>query len=464
MLARLATLSFAMLLLMGSAQAAPNILLILTDDMAPSMEAYLPRTRSLVMDKGAKFTRAYFNDPLCCPSRATMLTGQYVHNTTVWDNEHGEFVAAGLDTETIAVWLAAAGYRTGLIGKYLNSYPTPKPITYVPPSWSFWRAIVGDPPTRYLNHRLVNERGVVTTYGMGAADYVTDVDRRLALDFIRTTPAGQPLFLWLSFVAPHNPYTPAERHKGLFGAVKAPRPPSFNEVDVSDKPSWIRGKARFSSTTLSNIDSRYRNQVRTLAAVDEAIEAIVGQLNASGRLQDTYIIFLQDNGWQAGEHRVAGTKGLPYEESLRASLYVRGPGVAAGSKIDRLAVNADLAPTILDLVGAEPLPRADGRSLVELLRGQTPTTWRNAIPIAFREQSWSWWPSWRGVRTSRYTYVEYEGGERELYDNAADPYQLRSLHGSTAMEPLRSQLASLAGRLNACARAECRAIEAEDVP
>src|SRR6187551_1482670 len=98
MLARLATLSVAMLLLMGSAQAAPNILLILTDDMAPSMEAYLPRTRSLVMDKGAKFTRAYFNDPLCCPSRATMLTGQYVHNTTVWDNEHGEFVAAGLDS------------------------------------------------------------------------------------------------------------------------------------------------------------------------------------------------------------------------------------------------------------------------------------------------------------------------------------------------------------------------------
>lgn len=188
MLARL--LAVCLCLVAGTAGAAPSIVLILTDDMAPSMAAHMPRLQRLVRERGAELTRAYFNNPLCCPSRATILTGRYVQNTGVWDNSHAQFLAAGLDQQTIAVRLDAGGYRTALIGKYLNSYPTPRAITYVPPGWDFWRAVVGDPPTRYLNHKLVDGQGVVTSYGSTRADYATDVKKRLALDVIRTTPSG----------------------------------------------------------------------------------------------------------------------------------------------------------------------------------------------------------------------------------------------------------------------------------
>ena len=221
------------------AEAKPNMVVILMDDMPAGLEAHMPNLQRLIVQEGASLSQAYFNDPLCCPSRATMLTGRYAQNTKVTRNSHAQFVAAGLDDDTIGSWLQAAGYRTALVGKYLNGYPDPYPLPYRPPGWDFWRANVGA-QAGYYDYTLVDESGEVRTYGTAAEDYTDDVRGRLAIEFIETTPAGQPLFLWLSLYAPHIPATPAPRHMGLFPGLTAPRPPSFNEADVGDKPAWLR--------------------------------------------------------------------------------------------------------------------------------------------------------------------------------------------------------------------------------
>jgi arylsulfatase A-like enzyme len=192
------------------AHAAPNIVAVFMDDMDPQMVQYMPNVINLIQNRGVTFTRAYFNDPLCCPSRATMLTGQYVQNTKTDTNDHAKFYNAGKANETFALNLDAAGYRTGLVGKYLNGYPSPRTVSYIPPGWDFWRANAEEQTTFY-NYSLTNGSGGVTHYGSASADYHEDVLGQLAMNFIQSTPSGTPFFLWLSFHAPHTPSTVAPR-------------------------------------------------------------------------------------------------------------------------------------------------------------------------------------------------------------------------------------------------------------
>jgi arylsulfatase A-like enzyme len=230
---------------------------------------------------------------------------------------------------------------------------------------------------------------------------------------------------------------------------------------VTDKPTYVQALARFSSVTIAEIDEGYRNRLRMLQAVDEAIKRIIDLLTTSNQLANTYIIFTADNGWVMGPHRFTGTKRVPYEESVRVPLYIRGPGVPAGVRLSHLVANVDLAATIVDLAGI-PIPAdIDGRSLVPLLSNARPTpeSWRQSLPISYEDSSSAAGaPSWKGVRTPRYTYVEYATGERELYDNIADPSQLQNIAAS-AHATLLATFAERTLGLSGCAQAGCRAIE-----
>lgn len=458
------------------AVAKPNIILIITDDMEEGLVEYMPAVRAEIIAKGASFTRAYFNDPLCCPSRAAMLTGKYVQNNKTTDNDHIKFYNAGNPAHTVAVWLQAAGYRTALVGKYLNGYPEPAAATYVPPGWDYWvgkNALTGvnlyysylfkagldrllgiNGSGLYYNYELI-ENGRLVGYGIGPEDYSDDLYKTKALTFLRAALQDKaPFFLWFSPNAPHAPFTAAARHADLYPDLKAPKPASFNEADVSDKPRYVQEQPLLTPAQIDQVDADYRTRARSLRAVDEAVQAFVDELAAAGQLADTYLVFVSDNGWLYGQHRLR-TKGYPYEEVIKMPLYVRGPDVPAGSQVDQLVGNVDLAPTFAEWTGATPNAVLDGRSLAPLAAGRNPP-WRNILPLFYAGSSTI--PPWRGVRTADHVYVEYGTGEREFYDMRHDPLQLTNRAGSMP-EELRRQLADLVQDLNACAGDACRALD-----
>jgi N-acetylglucosamine-6-sulfatase len=437
----------------------PNIVLVLTDDMDVGLIEHMPNVKELIAGQGVTFTRAYVNFPLCAPSRATILTGRYAQNTSVMSNGHRPFYQAGQPDRTVAVWLQAAGYRTGYVGKYLNDYPNPAAKSYVPPGWDYW---VGRLPLDWEFYGYeVNENGQAVRYGYEASDYVTDVYVGKALSFVRQAVSdGMPFFLALGMNAPHHPSIPAPRHAALFPDRTAPRPPSFDETDVSDKPSFIRALSPLSPERIAGIDRDYWNRVRSLQAVDEAVQALVDLLDETGELARTYLVFASDNGLVQGLHRASG-KGLPYEEVIRMPLYVRGPGVLPGLTLEHLVGNVDLAPTFAEWAGAGLPNGLDGRSFAPLLREAPPgpEVWRQAYPLTFaKTRSAPLAPDWRGVRTRDHLYVEYGTGERELYDMHADPYQLENLAGS-ADPTLLARLSMLTADLNSCRGATCRTRE-----
>ncbi|HKF44346.1 MAG TPA: sulfatase, partial [Thermoanaerobaculia bacterium] len=301
--------------------SAPNIILVLTDDQDVQLASgdYMPRVRKRLAERGVSFTSYFVPLSLCCPSRTTLLRGQYPHNTGVLTNSlpNGGFekaYASGVESATIATLLHDAGYRTALLGKYLNGYPETASPNYIPPGWDEWYSpSSGNPYTEY-NYTL-NENGKLVPYGETAADYLTDVMRSRAVDFIQRSAASptQPLFVYFATYAPHEPFTPAPRHAGMFSDAIAPRPPSFNETDVSGKPEYIRRRPPLSDAQISSIDRDYRNRVRSLQAVDEAVSDILDALAAAGRLSNTYVFFTSDNGFHMGEHRLMPGKYTPYE-------------------------------------------------------------------------------------------------------------------------------------------------------
>src|SRR4051812_45507418 len=412
-----------------AAPTRPSIVLVLTDDQDASLASHMPNLRALAR-QGATFTHAYYNDPLCAPSRATILTGLYDHNSGVTANDHRLFYDAGLPRRTVAVRLHAAGYRTGFVGKYLNEYPAPAPATFVPPGWDYWVARLGETTNETWRSSTefdydLNNNGTVVHRGGAPADYATDVYRAKAVGFVREAVADRvPFFLELATHAPHFPATHAPRDSALFPALQAPRVPSFNEADVSDKPGYVRALPRFDP---ADVDAKYRERARSLQAVDDALKAITDALAADGRLANTYVVFTSDNGFELGPHRIGGQKSTPYEETVRMPLYVRGPDVRAGLVLPQMVGNVDLAPTFAAWAGAPAPAGLDGRSLAPLLRpgAPGPGALRQAYPL--NQLSRQGIPSWRGVRTRRYTYVEYATDEKELYDNLNDPYQLQNI-------------------------------------
>jgi N-acetylglucosamine-6-sulfatase len=426
----------------NAAAAQPNIVLVLADDQRWDTLRYMPTVSRELVGRGVTFSNAFVVNPLCCPSRASILTGQYSHTTRVYRNNGPYAYEAFDDRESIATWLDAAGYTTAYIGKYLNGYD----LERVPPGWDHWVGYRGG----YYAYRL-NVDGVVQQRGTAASDYSTDVLRDHALSFIdRHAARPAPLFIVLAPYAPHLPPVPAPRHENAFAQLARKRPPSYNEPDIADKPRWLRLHPTLVRRNDRGVDRIRRNQLATLLAVDDAIGAIVDKLEATGRLRDTLIVYTSDNGLLWGEHRLPGWKIVPYEESIRVPLVMRYDGLVQAPRTEeRLVTNIDLAPTFAELGGATPAV-VDGRSVVPLI-AERDASWRDAFliehlvePDATRKGSLV--PTYCAVRTARWKYVAYSTREEELYHVSRDRYELENRASDASF---RRKLLAMRARLKA---------------
>ena len=400
----------------------PNIVLIVTDDQRFDTLHVMPKVRRQLVARGMTFRRAIVTNPLCCPSRATILTGRFSHTTGVYRNaapNGGWRAFQPSESDTIATALQVAGYRTALIGKYLNGYLGDE--VYVPPGWDRWFAFMTAP--RYFNYSMYDDRLGRVTHTWTPKDYSTDVIRNKAVSFIRNTAAGTPLFLVVTPFGPHGSFIPAPRHKGDFSTARVPLGPAVNEADVSDKPSYIR---RQGIGDPSAVRTRTRKQWETLLAVDDLVGQISTALRDTGRSGNTLVIFTSDNGLSNREHRW-GQKFVPYEHSIRVPLIMRLPGEIPGGSISRtLASNVDLAPTIADFAGVSL--SADGVSLRPVLTGGAPSV-RGSVLLEHVEGV-EGVPTYCGVRARSFMFVHYATGEEELYDLVHDPHQLRNVVAS----------------------------------
>jgi N-acetylglucosamine-6-sulfatase len=441
----------------------PNVVVVMSDDQTADSMRYMDAVNAQVGDAGATFTNSFVSFPLCCPSRSTFLTGQYPHNHGVMANQAPDGGFGKLDSSnTLPVWLQQAGYHTAHIGKYLNGYEQFPDLE--PAGWSEW---YGSTRTYRFYDYTLNENGTLVNYGTAAEQYQGDVYTRKAVEFIdRRAPEQQPFFLSVAYLAPHgggpdvNPQPPADcqnsakpapRHATAFDSEPLPQPASFNEEDVSDKPLDIQGLAPLSAEDVTNIERRYRCRIESLLAVDEGVAQILDALARSGELDRTLFIYTADNGFFHGEHRIPNGKHRLYEPSARVPLLIRGPGIPANVTVADLAVNADLAPTILEAAGATAGRAIDGRSL--LGAAENPGRLRGrSILIETR--------NYAAVRTQRYKYAVHDTGEVELYDLANDPDELQSLHADPAFDEVEASLAGLLSNLQSCSGSGCQGLPA----
>ena len=500
----------------ASAAAAPNVVVIQTDDMTLSdvyatytdpltgaLVAAMPSTLTEIAGQGITFSRYYVSNPLCCPSRASMLSGRYSHNTGVLTNFFPSGGYYRLDLQNnLAVWLRNAGYLTSHVGKFLNQYGDNDP-TEVPPGWNDWHTVIGD--ARLFYGYKLNDNGTVSdphgtfdeatsSYAekdaascpdnpppLQQCNYLTDVITNDALDAIDAFGAG-PFYLQVDYTAPHGDIAPpggpepATRHAGTFPAVKAPRPPNFNERDMSDKPLFVRRNARLGFGKIDYIDRRYEARLESLRSVDDGIGRIVARLNSAGVLANTYVIFISDNGFFGGEHRFDSAKFLPYEPSNHMPLLIRGPGILPASRSGELAANVDLAPTILEWTGAQPTAPIDGRSLVRFIADPAKRTQRPILLEGFTGTGELGTPlrasssiaasprDYEGLRIGRYKYIRYRSGAKELYDLNLDPYELHSRHVDPRYRNVRRWLTKVLKRMEGCREGVCRRPQRGKIP
>ena len=491
----------------------PNVLLVMTDDQALEDLRHMPNVQRLLVDRGTSFSQAITSFPLCCPSRATVLTGQFAHNHGVSGNFAPEgWYGMKKRANTLGTWLQRAGYRTSLVGKWLNGYGA-RGQTEVPAGWTDWHGILDLSAYDYFNFTM-NDNGRLRTYGdadyarrlnafavpverreianigdfarllstsfvpgdFGTArpeDYTVDVTASVTDRILRhESRSRRPFFAWWSVAAPHredvnsqrgipwrNDPRPAPRDEAAAQRFGLPRPPSFDEADVSDKPSLLRDLPPLDDRAVERLQHNYEGRIGSLQAVDRGVARLMGTLKATRQLDNTVVVFTSDNGWVQGEHRIPGDKFVPYEESIKVPLIVRGPGFAAGRVVDNPVSNADLAPTLLDLGRARPGRRMDGTSLVPFARRPRTAPYR-AMPVEATGKLFAaeGFPQeydrpYSGLRTRRFKYVRWDYGPRELYDLRADPYEMTNLAGDPAhagtvarLEAQRRKLARCRGR------------------
>ena len=422
--------------LAGPAQRAagatrrPSIVLFLTDDQRWDTLWAMPHVRHLLMRHGVSFKNAFVVDPLCCPSRASTLTGNYAHTTGVYTNNG---FARFDDQYTIATALHGAGYETGLFGKYLNGYDN---TTYVPPGWSRWFAFEGHAESvgNYYNYAVVDD-GRERPYGDAPSDYSTSVITRKAVNFVRSSSG--PLLVYWAPSAPHRPAVPAPQDVDAFRGLEPIRPPNYNEANVADKPQWVRDLPPLTRWRAGQIDKLEKHQYQALLGIDRGVRDIVDALRDTGRLHHTVFVFTSDNGLAWGEHRW-DNKLDAYEESIRVPLLIRYDPLTSRSRVDtHLALNIDLAPTLAQLAGVA-LPSTDGASLVPVLR-RNQRGWRTNFLIEDgAAEPHHFVPKYCAVRSYGYLYVGYENGEEELYALRRDPYELTNRVRSNGLRDVRS--------------------------
>jgi N-acetylglucosamine-6-sulfatase len=426
------------------APGKPNIVLIVTDDQRWDTLWAMPTVQSELIDHGIEFVNAFASNPLCCPSRASILTGLYSRSNGVYTNaggsRYGGFTAFD-DRSTVATWLQDEGYRTGLFGKYLNGYGATE---YVPPGWDRWFSTFDN--GGFYDYRAVSD-GTAQQFGSDRSDYGTDVLATKTVSFINETEPSTPLFAYFAPHAPHDPATPAPGDGRSFADLPRWRPDSYNERDISDKPGYIRENSRLDAAERREIDRFRRDQYQSLLAVDRAVGDIVQALEDTDRLSNTMIVFMSDNGMSWGEHRW-DKKVVPYEESIRLPFVIRfDPAIETPRTDEHLVVNVDLAPTFVRIAGS-PVTGFEGRSLVPLF-GSDDVAWRTDFLLEHLTKSNGdrGVPTYCGVRTERYKYVRYSTGERELYDLERDPLELingvRRDRYADVLRSLRSRLKEL---------------------
>lgn len=422
----------------------PNIILIVSDDQSYESIYKMPFLRSRIPPRGGwyRFDRAYINNPSCCPSRATILTGQWSHHHGVEGTGHRPPYD---DSDTIATRLDAAGYQTGFVGKYNLGTKAPSEVPaeyYIPPGWDEWvEQKIGK--TRYYDYTL-NENGTLVDYGSDPEDYSTDVLRDKVLDFINGNASNEPFFLIFAPRATHNSWIAAPRHLGHHADEPVEHVPNFNEEDVSDKPTWWQA---LEPRNVNSIDNARRKQWDTALALDDAVKAIFDRTQDLGLMRNTVVVFMTDNGYAFGEHRWNG-KVCAYEECARTPLLVKFGGHSGGWTFPQLVGNEDLAPTFADLAGTSPPDPTDGQSFAPMLRDRIiPANWRNEILLRGYHggrNSGDPPPFW-GLRVRRHKYVEtVDTGEVELYDLSSDPYELENVADNPEYADIRARLA---GRL-----------------
>jgi N-acetylglucosamine-6-sulfatase len=435
------------------ADTRPNIVLITTDDMSKSDLRWMPKTRSLLGDAGVEVDGFISNHPLCCPARAQILTGQYGHNNGVHDNEgeYGGYQSLADAGNHIGAWLKDSGYRAAMVGKHMNGWQF---TAEHQPGWTVFDPIL----------KRVYSPYDITMYNNGTprlhqSIHTSDLMGQLTAKYIRRFSAGDaPFFIWTSQLAPHNmqvggqwvPPVPAARHQDLYPNAVPPSlsDPAFNEDDVSDKPLWVQDNPKVLRQRMIDV---HRARIRSLRSVDDQVAATVDVLRARGELDNTYLFFTSDNGYLLGEHRIRH-KNVPYEQSLRVPLLVRGPGLPAGVRRARTYSLVDLAPTFTDLAGATADRTLDGRSMMATLR-RGAVGYRHSL-IQAAEQGLEWW--WRGVRSDQYVYVRYHDGFEELYDMADDPAQLQNVAGDPAYALVKADYAARLSRLETCVGLSCQ--------
>ena len=493
--AALLAIAGVLVALPGAAHAAaakpakPNIVVIMTDDQRTDDLGPMPQTRKLIAGQGVTFDRSYVNFPLCCPSRATFLTGQYAHNHRVLFNFSpiGGYYQFKGQNNALPVWLKRAGYSTHLLGKYLNEYGERNPRE-IPPGWTDWFGMV-DPSTYGYFGYSVNDNGKVRTYGTATADYQTDVLATRAVKVIRDgKSARKPFFMWLTPTAPHTvavkehgraegtPAVPAPRDAKVYANAPIRRTPSFDEADFSDKPALLKiaFADRLTPPIINSLTAHYRGRLGSLLAVDDAVARIVRELKRTGQLDNTVLIFTSDNGWIIGEHRLyqhptptnwTGVKFFGFEEATRVPLMIRGPGFTGGRRVGSPVINADIAPTITRLAGATAGRVTDGVPLQDIMKA--PKRWadRNLLIETRRYPKYGAVFDYRLIHTLRY-HLEVgqaqpqEGGPlipfSELYDLKRDPYELRNVSGTPAYAAVEAALNARLKTLQDCKGPSCR--------
>ena len=385
----------------------PNVIVIISDDQSHDSMQFMPETKALVFDQGITFAQGFDTTPLCCPSRASIFTGMYAHNDGVETNQD----KLSDKYQTVIMALHNNGYYTGLVGKYLNSWlGEPRPEF---DSWVSWPGSVASYQDPNIN--------VDGTWGVHPG-YITDVENEYVMRFLdQASKQNKPFLLVYAARAPHAPANPAPEYKNLLQDLPPYRPPSFNEADVSNKPSSISSLHLMSSQQIAGNDDFRRRQLLTLISLDNNVGNIVTKLLQMGQLDNTAIFYLSDNGLQWGEHRLSADKAAEYEESIRVPFAVRYPPLVSKPYIENhLVGNIDIAPTIYDLAGV-PIPaNVDGLSFVKLIKGEP---WRDNILI----ESWPERGYWAGIRTDHFVYVETEDDLSELYDLQTDPFEMNNL-------------------------------------
>jgi N-acetylglucosamine-6-sulfatase len=420
-----------------SAADKPNVVLIIADDMPDDSLNFMPKTEDKLEKNGVYFKRAYVTTGLCCPSRASILTGLYTHNHGVLNN----FAPLGgvtkfkpMDNDTLPVWLKKAGYKTMLIGKYMNEYDKVAP--YIPPGWDRWFAF-NDDNGKYFKYFITTNSDKAVYYGTEAEEYSTDVFAAEAVNFIKQ--ANEPFFLYFAPHSPHGVPRPAPRHENNCKNAPLRKTDNYNEADISDKPAWVRKNKKLSQAQIREDQQNYELRMCTLLAFDDAVMDIIGALG--NKLDNTIIIFISDNGFLFGEHRMDSDKDCFYEECNAVDMIISYPKITQGKKsTNQFALNIDLAPTILDLIGEDIPDKIDGKSLAPLLKGED-----KVIHDRFLIESYNKDDKGEdfGIRVERYKYQLLSTGEEELYDMEFDPYELNNLAGKLPYAQVQDVLSKL---------------------